>query len=87
LRQRAKEKAEREEADGLCNPESLDIFIAWYSMGGSQSPPSLTDLYSIPAWLRKDIVYIYSIIGDERDTAKKKRKTDKAKVKPPVWKG
>jgi hypothetical protein len=47
--------------------------MAWYTLGGSQSPPSLTDLYHIPAWLRKDIVYIYSVIGDERESARKKR--------------
>jgi len=56
---------------------SLEIFSAWYTLGGSQSPPSLTDLYNIPAWLRKDVVYIYSVIGDEREMARKKRKKTK----------
>ncbi len=82
MRRIAAEKKERDEMEGLCDPLSLEIFSAWYTLGGSQSPPSLTDLYNIPAWLRKDIVYIYSVIGDEREIARKKRKKD-AKPKLP----
>jgi hypothetical protein len=77
LRRIAAEKKQREENDGLCDPLSLEIFSAWYTLGGNQSPPSLTDLYNIPAWLRKDIVYIYGVIGDERESARKKRKKPK----------
>ena len=66
--------------NGLCNPISLEIFETWYVLGGSQSPPSLSDLWQLPAWLLQDIRFIYSELGEARDSARAKRKQKAANL-------
>lgn len=36
----------------LENPDSLDLFLTWRSMGAQ--PPSLSELLTLPGWLIRD---------------------------------
>lgn len=69
-----REEAEREQNEGLCNPLSIDIFETWYVLGGPQSPPSLSELVSLPAWLLRDIRYIFTQLGDARERVRQAKK-------------
>ena len=79
--QQLRDKAKADEWRGLCNPLSIEIFETWYVLGGSQSPPTLTDLWQLPAWLLQDIRYISSELGEARDKARTSRK-NKAALTP-----
>lgn len=67
----------------MCNPVSLEIFEAWYALGGSQHPPSIVDLAVIPAWLRRDFMYIFSEISDVRKRVKAAKKAKAATKRKP----
>ena len=60
-------RAEQEESEGLSNPLSLDLIQTWYILGGAQSPPTLSELLTLPAWLLRDVRYFFTQLGEARD--------------------
>lgn len=60
------EQLERIEKEGLCKEESLEIFATWYTFGGMDRRLSLTEILTIPAWLRRDFRYILSTMSTRR---------------------
>lgn len=59
----AMKKVERE---GLCSEASLDIFVNWYTFGGAEHGLTLTEILTMPTWLRKDFAYILGVMGRRR---------------------
>lgn len=60
------EAMKKVEKEGLCNEASLDIFVQWYSFGGSEHGLTLTEILSMPTWLRRDFAYILGVMGRRR---------------------
>jgi hypothetical protein len=56
----------RIEAQGLCHPSSLEIFVEWYTFGGISRGLSLQEIADMPSTLRKDFRLILSTISTRR---------------------
>jgi len=66
-------KAKEEEIDGLCNRESIEYYILWHSMGGSQRGLSPVEILEMPAWLRMDFSTISRYTAEEHDRVKRNK--------------
>ena len=64
-----KEDLKRAERNGLIEPANLDLFVTWWQFGSA--PMSLTEIASMPAVLRHDVLYLLGELGRLRASRRK----------------
>lgn len=53
------------------------MFLTWWQLGGSQSPPTVSEVAAWPAALRHDMLYLIREMGDAQAATRKRRKAEK----------
>ena len=56
--------------EGLLDEANLTIWLTWYQLGGTEAPPTISEIAQWPAALRNDVLYLTRQLGDIRRSKK-----------------
>jgi hypothetical protein len=62
------------ERERLQDPAHLDLFLDWYQLGGLEKGIGLSELATMPAALRADLLYLLRELGRMRRQRKARKK-------------
>lgn len=66
------------DTEGLIDEAHLGIFLTWWTFGGMEHPPTITEIANMPAAMQRDLTYLLREFGKmRRQRRRRKDKTDK----------
>lgn len=60
------------ERSGLIDEANLTLFVTWWTFGGMEHPPTITEIAAMPAAMRHDLIYLISEFGRLRRLRRKR---------------
>ena len=68
------------ETEGLIDEAHLGLFITWWTFGGMEHPPTITEIANMPAAMQTDLVYLLREFGKMRRRRRRKENNKRSKT-------